>query len=139
MFRCLSEQYKNPRAFAHLVPAPTREAGGAPRPQYLVLAGDIAPLHHPHLRAFLDAVCAQFARVFYVPGNHEFYGLSMAKGSAEIEALTARYAPKLEILMGGRAVEVAGAGEAALRVFGATLDAAALSPTRRGEQLHQRL
>ncbi len=43
--------------------------------KYLLLAGDIAPAYYPSLRPFLkilhEAQCWQ--RIFYLPGNHEYY------------------------------------------------------------------
>lgn len=41
---------------------------------YLVLAGDICPVLHPNLEIFLSLITkGSWKKVFYVPGNHEFY------------------------------------------------------------------
>ncbi|TDQ78333.1 metallophosphoesterase [Sphingobacterium yanglingense] len=42
---------------------------------YLVLAGDIVPLNQiDQINFFLDHISQIFSKVFWVPGNHEFYG-----------------------------------------------------------------
>jgi predicted phosphodiesterase len=48
---------------------------------YLILAGDIGRFsdYSPYL-AFLKIQCSRFAKVFLVPGNHEFYGTSHGDG-----------------------------------------------------------
>jgi len=40
---------------------------------YLILAGDLAPLHHNRLREFLKWCSPRFNTIFYVSGNHEYY------------------------------------------------------------------
>ncbi len=41
----------------------------------LVLAGDIGSMHKPaNLGSFIDEVAPRFKHVYYIPGNHEFYG-----------------------------------------------------------------
>lgn len=40
---------------------------------YLILAGDLAPLHHKRLREFLQWCSSKYAKIFYVSGNHEYY------------------------------------------------------------------
>ena len=43
--------------------------------EILVIAGDFMPLRLVNeLRAFLDRLSDQFRQVYWVPGNHEFYG-----------------------------------------------------------------
>lgn len=54
--------------------------------EILILAGDIAPLskdyfHHPF---FVDA-CNRFEKVYWLPGNHEFYGRDMKDFAGEFE------------------------------------------------------
>jgi predicted phosphodiesterase len=41
--------------------------------KYLFLAGDICMLKHPLFFKFFDYCSANWEKVFYVPGNHEFY------------------------------------------------------------------
>jgi predicted MPP superfamily phosphohydrolase len=41
--------------------------------KYLFLAGDICRLKHPLFLNFFDYCSANWVKVFYVPGNHEFY------------------------------------------------------------------
>ncbi len=41
---------------------------------YLALAGDIG--HPPHIQAILAWAAPQWKRIFYVAGNHEYYGAS---------------------------------------------------------------
>lgn len=46
-----------------------------PCANYLVLAGDIIPLNQiDQINFFLDHISQVFSKVFWVPGNHEFYG-----------------------------------------------------------------
>lgn len=40
----------------------------------LILAGDIGDPDDPMLHKFLDMSRQKYKRVFYIPGNHEFYG-----------------------------------------------------------------
>lgn len=48
---------------------------------FLILAGDIGRLaDYESFLVFIRAQCRQFSRVFLVPGNHEFYGLSRDEG-----------------------------------------------------------
>jgi predicted phosphodiesterase len=48
---------------------------------YLVLAGDIGRfIDYLSYLAFLKTQCSRFERVFLVPGNHEFYGISHGDG-----------------------------------------------------------
>lgn len=41
--------------------------------KYLFLAGDICQLNHPLFYKFFDYCSAHWEKVFYTPGNHEFY------------------------------------------------------------------
>ena len=41
--------------------------------KYLFLAGDICRLHHSLFYKFFDYCSANWEKIFYVPGNHEFY------------------------------------------------------------------
>ncbi len=41
----------------------------------LILAGDIGSMHKPaNLAEFMDEVAPRFKWVYYIPGNHEYYG-----------------------------------------------------------------
>lgn len=52
-----------------------------PKAPYLILAGDIGRLKDYQLYLqFLQRQCAAFTMVFLVIGNHEFFGVSQAKG-----------------------------------------------------------
>jgi hypothetical protein len=41
--------------------------------KYLFLAGDICRLTHPLFYPFFDYCSSKWEKVFYTPGNHEFY------------------------------------------------------------------
>lgn len=41
----------------------------------LALLGDIGNPFHPHLGQFLEKVAPEYEKIFYVPGNHEYYNL----------------------------------------------------------------
>jgi predicted phosphodiesterase len=41
--------------------------------KYLFLAGDICQLNHPLFFPFFDYCSSRWEKVFYTPGNHEFY------------------------------------------------------------------
>lgn len=43
--------------------------------KYLFLAGDICQLNHPLFYNFFDYCSSKWEKVFYVPGNHEFYSV----------------------------------------------------------------
>ncbi len=48
--------------------------------EVLVLAGDVAPLQDVYLNnAFFSIVSKQYEKVFWVPGNHEYYHKDMAE------------------------------------------------------------
>jgi Icc-related predicted phosphoesterase len=40
----------------------------------LALIGDIAQSYTPKMYKFLDSISSEFERVFFIPGNHEYYG-----------------------------------------------------------------
>lgn len=58
--------------------------------KYLILAGDICPLHHPHFFPFLSDCSTHWEKVFYVPGNHEYHSDKM-----NYEMLDAEYHQKI--------------------------------------------
>jgi len=77
----------------HLGHAVNRKALGsiAPRPKdWLILAGDIANTEEQLAEAF-DVLGRRFARLIWVPGNHELWTTSSASGSPEAERGEARY------------------------------------------------
>jgi hypothetical protein len=41
--------------------------------KYLFLAGDICPLNHPLFYKFFDYCSSKWEKIFYTPGNNEFY------------------------------------------------------------------
>ncbi len=45
---------------------------------YLALVGDVGQPDDKHFLRFIDEQIGRYDRVFYVPGNHEFYGTSSA-------------------------------------------------------------
>ena len=59
-----------------------------PRAAYLILAGDIGRLaDYEAFRNFLRCQCEQFAQVYLVLGNHEFFGGSRREGIELVEKL----------------------------------------------------
>lgn len=49
----------------------------------LILAGDIVPLHDHFLNhSFFGFIASQYKKVFWIPGNHEFYHRDMAEFSS---------------------------------------------------------
>jgi predicted phosphodiesterase len=66
----------------------------------LILAGDIGNPLHPNLNVFLDQVSKTFKKIFYIPGNHEFYntqGYSMTQMINMIRTMASPY-PNIIIL-----------------------------------------
>ena len=63
---------------------------GDHRDDWLIIAGDVGETA-AHLRFALAYAVAQFARVFWVPGNHELWTANAddARGVAKYEALVA--------------------------------------------------
>lgn len=59
----------------------------------LILAGDIALADSVNstLVPFLDSVTDRFTDILYIPGNHEFYHSSLARGDDKLEAACKRY------------------------------------------------
>ncbi|UJR17011.1 hypothetical protein I4U23_003909 [Adineta vaga] len=53
----------------------------------LILAGDIGQPHLPGLKAFLLAQCDRFEHIFYVAGNHCFYGGEYQNRLRQLRAL----------------------------------------------------
>ncbi len=53
-----------------------RAIDGLPDAKILILAGDIGNYHDGSLRSILCHGSSQYANVIYVPGNHDYYGLS---------------------------------------------------------------
>jgi len=62
---------------------------------WLITGGDICT-HHHHLRETLDVLCDRFARVFWVPGNHELWS-SRAGENLPLERGTAKYRAQVAI------------------------------------------
>ena len=51
--------------------------------KYLILAGDICQLDDPLFYKFLDYCSSKWEKIFYIPGNHEYY--SKKKNMTELE------------------------------------------------------
>lgn len=60
----------------------------------LILAGDIGDPDEPTLHTFLDLARKKYQRVFYIPGNHEFYGTE--PGSKKNPAVVINWFQKLD-------------------------------------------
>lgn len=56
-----------------------------PKANYLFLAGDICQLNHPVFFKFLDYCSLNWQKVFYTPGNHEYYSKKRNYGELEFE------------------------------------------------------
>lgn len=62
----------------------------------LVLAGDIGSMKEPDcLVRFFDTVIPRFKEVFYIPGNHEYYGGDLDKTDDKISDLLDHHEDKL--------------------------------------------
>ena len=85
----------------------------------LILAGDVVALSHGGGRgeaeAQLRVICERYPRVYYVPGNHEYYGTSPALAHLRLQAMAA-VLPNLVVLDAGRIDDYMG-----VRVLGGTL------------------
>ena len=53
--------------------------------KYLFLAGDICFLNHPLFFPFFDYCSLNWEKVFYTPGNHEFYSKKRNYGELDFE------------------------------------------------------
>lgn len=53
----------------------------------LILAGDIAELSWCYYQRFLEYCCEVWDQVFYIPGNHEYYGYSLYQGESILNTL----------------------------------------------------
>jgi predicted phosphohydrolase len=53
--------------------------------EYLFLAGDISQLNNPFFYPFLDYCSSRWKKVFYTPGNHEFYSKKLNLHALEFE------------------------------------------------------
>jgi predicted phosphodiesterase len=60
----------------------------------LILAGDIGDPDEPTLHSFLDLARQNYKHVFYIPGNHEFYGTE--PGSKKNPAIVLDWFQKLD-------------------------------------------
>lgn len=69
----------------------------------LVLAGDVLNLRKSDLRwshQRMGEFCSRYSQVVYIPGNHEFYGASIAQATVELSALE-RFYQNLTVLRAG--------------------------------------
>jgi predicted phosphohydrolase len=62
-----------------------------PQAKYLFLAGDICNLNHKLFFSFLDYCSTRWTKVFYIPGNHEFYS-----GKKNYDTLNFEYELKIK-------------------------------------------
>lgn len=62
-----------------------------PTNNYLICAGDIGCVKSPNTRFYFDLVSPLFERIFYVPGNHEYYETSISEGNKLLFELTSKY------------------------------------------------
>lgn len=77
-----------------------------PAADVLVLAGDVLSLRHPaQAERSLRDICDKFESVVYVPGNHEFYGLTPAEGESVLGYL-GQMIPNFHVLAYGRPVTI---------------------------------
>lgn len=71
----------------------------------LVLAGDIITVKKKQDAInFLDRICGEYPEVLWVPGNHEFYELSVQKTNKILNELEAKY-PNLTVTTEPRVVK----------------------------------
>lgn len=68
-----------------------------PSSEYLICAGDIAEIRSEKFPEFLMWASKNFRRVFFVPGNHEFYGMSLWKGRKRLHDLV-KHLPNVVIM-----------------------------------------
>jgi predicted phosphodiesterase len=84
----------------------------------LILAGDavsLAPAARAETEWQLRTICRKYPHVYYLPGNHDFYGTSPREGMDRLDALASTI-ENLVILDVGRVSEFMGR-----RILGATL------------------
>lgn len=79
---------------AHFLPQDYRDSSAV-----LVLAGDICSRLEP-LVAFLSHVQHRFAKVIYVPGNHEYYGSEMCSWNREFRNAARAKLPNVHFAAG---------------------------------------
>ena len=53
--------------------------------KYLILAGDISQLDHSSFYKFLDYCSSNWEKIFYIPGNHEYYSLKKNMNELELK------------------------------------------------------
>lgn len=52
---------------------------------YLALLGDIGNPFNDNLKNFLEKIASKYQKIFYVPGNHEYYNYKMDKNRSKTE------------------------------------------------------
>lgn len=79
------------------------------KPKAVVLAGDIEGIK---TKVFIEDIFEKFvkryAKVFYTPGNHEYFHTSIVGGNFLLKGLEAKYQGKLSVLLPGDRVEFEG-------------------------------
>lgn len=58
-----------------------------PSAPILILAGDIGNPFHDHFPMFFDYVSPMFEKIFYIPGNHEYYNNDMEETHKKIKTI----------------------------------------------------
>ena len=101
------EHYGDSKSFVNNLPV------AAPN---LILAGDVVSFsgyHAKWTKKMLTLFCERWDTVYYIPGNHEFYGTSLEDGMARFKRLKP---VKLNYLGGSRAFDLEG-----LSIWGDTM------------------
>lgn len=79
------------------------------KPQAIVLAGDIESLRtQVVMQETLEKFLTRYPKVFYTPGNHEYFNTSIKVGNFFLQGLEAKYKDKLHLLLPGTRVEFEG-------------------------------
>lgn len=57
----------------------------------LILAGDICEIDYPKLNDFLFWCCDNFEKIFYIIGNHEYYGSNIGEPKNKLNSINIIY------------------------------------------------
>lgn len=57
----------------------------------LILAGDICSAKSDNLEYFLENIHTKFTKIIYVPGNHEYYNVSIEQGNKLLNEVTGKF------------------------------------------------
>jgi Icc-related predicted phosphoesterase len=78
-----------------------RQVAAVPECDVLVLVGDILTFRmfgHDERAEICEAFAAKAKIVFYVPGNHEFYGASVSKANAALRDMEASFPSNMKLI-----------------------------------------